>query len=185
LNITPDEVRSASLAPATLEAAISAVRMDGFVVLNDVIEREHVDALRDCMLEDLRRILEREDAPYNFNSGNVQQDPPPFPPYLFRDVLLNDAAITVSRAILGPGIKNGFYSGNTSLPGEREQPVHMDCSGQLWPNLEVATPPHGIVVQVPVVAMDATNGSTELWPGTHRDTTIHVGCGDIKVPPDL
>jgi hypothetical protein len=160
------------------------MREDGFVVLNDVIDLTHLALLRERMLEDLPQILARDDAPYNWHTGNVQQDPPPFPPYLFRDVLLNDAAIAVSGAMMGPGIKNGLYTGNTSLPGEREQPVHVDYAGQLWPNLDVATPAHGIFVQVPVVAMDATNGGIELWPGTHRDPTIHVHRGDSKVPPD-
>jgi ectoine hydroxylase-related dioxygenase (phytanoyl-CoA dioxygenase family) len=28
------------------------------------------------------------------------------------------------------------------------------------------------------------NGSTEIWPGTHKDTTVYVQRGDIKVPAD-
>src|SRR6185312_16908566 len=102
--------------------------------------------------------------PYNWNKGNVQQDPPPFPPYLFRDVLVNDLVIQVTKAILGKGVKSVFYSGNTAMPSESRQPVHAD-SGHLWPNLEVAHPPYQLVVNVPVVYMDARNGSTEIWPG--------------------
>jgi hypothetical protein len=30
--------------------------------------------------------------------------------------------------------------------------------------------------------MSPANGSTELWPGTHRDTTMCIQQGDIKVP---
>src|SRR6185503_20481869 len=115
----------------------AALRTDGFVVLNDVIDPAHLEVLRERMLEDIERILQREDAPFNFNSGNVQQQPPPFPPYLFRDVLVNDMVIAVTRAMLGPGVKNSYYSGNTALPGGTEQPVHPDV-GQLWPNLETA-----------------------------------------------
>jgi hypothetical protein len=184
LDVTPAETKSGELSPEHLDAAVRAMREDGFVVLNDVIDRAHLEMLRDRMLEDLPKILAREDAPYNWHTGNVQQDPPPFPPYLFRDVLMNDAAIAVSLVLLGPGIKNDFYSGNTSLPGGREQPVHVDA-GQLWPNLKVATPPFGVVVQVPVVAMDPSNGSTELWPGTHLDTTAFLQRGDLKIPPDV
>ncbi|HTE17238.1 MAG TPA: phytanoyl-CoA dioxygenase family protein, partial [Armatimonadota bacterium] len=141
----------------------------------------HLALLRERMLDDLQAILERDDAPYNFNTGNVQQDPPPFPPYLFRDVLLNDAVVAVTKAMLGPGLKNSFYSGNTALPGGQKQPVHPDV-GQLWPGLEAATPPFGFVVNVPLVDMTPANGSTELWPGTHLDTTVCVQDGDIKVP---
>jgi ectoine hydroxylase-related dioxygenase (phytanoyl-CoA dioxygenase family) len=83
--------------------------------------------------------------------------------------------------MLGPGLKNSYYSGNTSLPGGQKQPVHPDV-GQLWPDLEAATPPFGFVVNVPLVDMSPANGSTELWPGTHRDTTMCIQQGDIKVP---
>jgi Phytanoyl-CoA dioxygenase (PhyH) len=181
LDITPAERESGKLTKEHLAAAARALREDGFVVLNDVIDVGHLEMLRGRMLEDLRQILARTDAPYNFNTGNVQQDPPPFPPYLFRDVLLNDFVIAVTKAMLGPGLKNSYYSGNTSLPGGEQQPVHPDV-GQLWPDLEAATPAFGFVVNVPLVDMSPANGSTELWPGTHRDTTMCIQQGDIKVP---
>jgi phytanoyl-CoA dioxygenase PhyH len=164
--------------------AIRALREDGFTILPGVIDPAHLRVLRDRMLEDLSEIQARDDAPYNFNTGNIQQDPPPFPPYLFRDVLLNDAVIALTRAMLGPGVKNSYYSGNTCLPGSQRQPVHPDV-GQLWPDLEVATPAFGFVVNVPVVAMEPANGSTELWPGTHLDTQISVRRRDLKVPEEL
>src|SRR5947207_772379 len=111
------------LPPEELAAIVAALRRDGFVVLEDVIEVEHLEALRERMLADLPQILAREDAPFNWHTGNVQQDPPPFPPYLFRDVLLNDRVIAVTKAILGAGLKNSYYSGNTAMPGGKEQPV--------------------------------------------------------------
>jgi Phytanoyl-CoA dioxygenase (PhyH) len=184
LDITPAEVESGALAPAHRDAAVSALREDGIVVLNDVIDTGHLETLRERMLADLRELLARRDAPFNWNVGNVQQDPPPFPPYLFRDVLVNEMVIAVTKALLGPGLRNSYYSGNTSLPGGQKQPVHVDV-GQLWPNLETATPAFGVVVNVPLVDMDERNGSTEVWPGTHRDTTVSIQRGDIKVPEEV
>lgn len=181
IDITAEEQSSGRMTPEHLASACAALRGDGFVVLNDVVDPAHLGALRERMLEDVARILEREDAPFNFNGGNVQQQPPPFPPYLFRDVLLNDMVIAVTKAMLGAGVKNSYYSGNTALPGGEMQPVHPDV-GQLWPNLETATPPFGFVINVPVVDMSPHNGSTQLWPGTHRDTTVSVDQGDLKVP---
>ena len=153
------------------------------VVLNDIIDLDHIAALREKMLADLPAYLARKDAPFNFNTGNVQQEPPPFAPYLFQDILLNDIVIAVTHSLLGDGLHNGFYSGNTAIGGSAQrQPVHAD-TGQLWPNLTVAHPPYGLVVNVPVVDVTAANGSTEIWPGTHTDTTITVQAGDIKLPP--
>jgi len=164
--------------------AARMVEDDGYVVLEDVVDTGHLAVLRDRMLEELPRILARPDAPYNFNDTNVQQDPPPFPPFLFRDVLCNEVAIAVSRAVLGDGVRNGFYSGNTALPGGKKQPVHADV-GQLWPSLETATPAFGLVVNVPVVDMGPWNGATELWPGTHRDTSQWIGGGPPRIAEEL
>ena len=184
LNITPEEVRSGRITPEHLAVATRALRDDGIVVLNDVVSPDHIGGLREKMLQDLPAFLARTDAPFNFNTGNVQQEAPPFAPYLYKDVLLNEIVISVTHAGLGDGLHNGFYSGNTAVGGSgQRQPVHAD-SGQLWPDLEVATPPYGLVVNVPVVDMGPENGSTEVWPGTHRDTTIYVQAGDIKLPPE-
>jgi hypothetical protein len=182
LNITAAERVSGRLAPHRRESALAALREHGYVVLAGAVQRSHALVLRRKMLADLPRIVERCDAPFNFNTGNIQQEPPPFSPYLFRDVLLNDYAIELTHALLGAGVKNSYYSGNTAMPfaGSR-QPVHVDL-GQLWPGLEQATPPYAYVVNVPIVDMTPENGSTELWPGSHLDTTMHVQMGDLKVP---
>lgn len=184
LDISPEERQSGQMTPERLAQALRALDEDGFVVLNDVVDLGHIATLRERMFADLAAFLARPDAPFNFNTGNVQQEAPPTAPYLFRDVLVNDLVISVTKAVLGAGVKNAFYSGNTAVPGgTQRQPVHPDVA-QLWPHLEHATPPFGLVVNVPVVDMTPENGSTEIWPGTHRDTTLCVQMGDIKVPAE-
>ena len=184
VTITPEELQSGQISAEHLSAATKAMREDGYVVLKDVVDKGHLDILRTKMLEDVAPILAREDAPFNFVSGNIQQDPPPFPPYLFRDVLVNDMVIAVTKEILGSGMKNAFYSGNTNLPGSTVQPVHTD-SGNLWADLEYPHPAYAIVVNIPVVSMDEVNGSPEIWHGSHLDKTMHVHMESIKVPPEL
>lgn len=182
VEISAEEVQSGAMSAPHRAQAVEALRRDGFVVLGGVVDPAHLDVLRDRMWEDVRALTGREDAPFNWNTGNLQQDPPPFAPFLFRDVLLNEMVVAVTKAILGPGVKNTMYSGNTALPSGERQPVHAD-TGQLWPDLETAHPAHALVVNVPVVDMSPANGSTEIWPGTHRDTTVWVG-RDIKAPPE-
>lgn len=182
LQITPDEVASGQMRPEHLDAAVAALNEDGIVVLQDVVSRESLETLRAKVLEDVALLQSRPDAPYNWNTGNIQQDPPPFPPYLFKDILLNDLAIAVTRALLGPGVKNAFYSGNTAVRSDQRQPVHAD-TGQLWQNLESPTPPFQLVVNVPLVSMNPENGATEIWPGTHRDTAVSIH-DPIEVPAE-
>jgi hypothetical protein len=182
----PESDRAAGgLAPERLQTALDALRMDGIVVLADIIDPDHLDALHEQMMHDLDALQARPDAPYNWTTGNIQQDPPPFQPYLFEDVLLNPQAIAVTSALLGPGLRNVMYSGNTALPSDARQPVHADI-GHLWPSevLELAHPAAQLVVNVPTVDVSAENGATEIWLGTHRDVTVGMG-GDIEVPTEV
>jgi hypothetical protein len=183
IDFSPAEIAESKLSPQNFSAAVTALREDGYVILNELVKREHTKVLCEKMLQDTERILSREDVPFNFNVGNIQQDPPPIPPYLFRDVLVNDIIIQITHAILGDGLKNSFYSGNTALPGKGvRQPVHADA-GQLWPDLAVATPPYALVINVLPMDVSPQNGSTEIWPGTHTDTSVSWQSGEIKVDP--
>jgi ectoine hydroxylase-related dioxygenase (phytanoyl-CoA dioxygenase family) len=178
---TDAERHSGQLSIAHRDAAVTALSTDGFVVLENVIDRAHLATLRERMLEDVARYLARDDVPFNWNTGNLQQAPPPFPPYLFRDVLVNDLVIQVTKAIIGPRMQCDLYTGNTALPSETRQPVHFDY-GRLWEEWETVTPAFGFIINVPVVATDPMNGSTEIWPGSHL-LTAHAA-GDIKIPID-
>jgi hypothetical protein len=181
LDISLAERTAGKLSGERLALAVKAVREDGFVILNDLIDPALLAPIRDRMLEDVDKILARDDAPFNFNKGNIQQDPPPFPPYLSRQVLCNEIVIAITQSILGRGLQNGMYSGNTALQRSTgRQPVHAD-EGQLWPGLTTAHPAYALVVNVLPVDVSAANGSTEIWPGTHLDTSVVVQDGDIKV----
>jgi ectoine hydroxylase-related dioxygenase (phytanoyl-CoA dioxygenase family) len=181
---TAEEHAQQRLSPESLATALAAIETDGFVVLEDVVDLAHVELIRDRMLVDVQLLINRPDAPFNWNRGNVQQDPPPFPPYIFADVMSNEFAIQIAREILGNGLYNAFYSGNTAMPSDQRQPVHAD-TGQLWPNLKHPTPPYSLVVNLPMVDMGPENGSTEIWPGTHTDPSVVMTDGEIKVAPEV
>ena len=181
---TPAELASGRWEPEKLAAAKRAIEVDGFVVLKNVADVAHIDHVAGRMLEDVEAFINRPDAPFNWNRGNLQQDPPPFEPYLYRDILVNDLIIQVTHSILGDGLYNAFYSGNTALANSTgRQPVHADM-GHLWPNMDRATPAYALVVNFPMVDMSAANGSTEIWPGTHLDTSCALQGDDIKILPE-
>ena len=185
VELTGAERENGTLSRENLRIAVEALRDDGFVLLADVVDPAHLDRLHERMTADIDAFRARPDAPYNWNVGNLQQDPPPFPPYLFADVLLNPYAIAVTAAVLGPGLKNVMYGGNTALPGDQRQPVHSDV-GHLWPVsvLEAPHPPAQLVVNVLTVDVSPENGATEIWPGSHRE--LGVGIGDeIEIAADL
>ncbi|MBM3216054.1 phytanoyl-CoA dioxygenase family protein [Candidatus Poribacteria bacterium] len=183
LRLLPDvgERRDLRLSEERVREAARTVHEDGFVIMEGVIAPEHLDALREKMDADLQTLLTAKTLPVNFNRGHLQQDPPPFAPYVFRDVVANPFAVQVAREVFGGGFANTFYSGNTNLPGTEAQPVHAD-SGQLWKGMTVGHPPAQLVVNVVVEDVTERNGSVELWPGTHLIPEVGRG-DDIKVDP--
>jgi ectoine hydroxylase-related dioxygenase (phytanoyl-CoA dioxygenase family) len=180
---TPEEKAAGRLSEGHLAAAVAALEVDGLVLLENIVDLDHIAALRERVLADSELLLARKDRPFNWNTGNLQQDPPPFPPYLYRDVMVNDLVIDVTFAVLGSGMKNILYSGNTALPSKDRQPVHADL-GHLWPNLKHIHPPYAIVANIPLVDVSPENGSTEVWPGTHLDPSITWQTGSIEVPEE-
>ncbi|HYE06755.1 MAG TPA: phytanoyl-CoA dioxygenase family protein [Planctomycetota bacterium] len=166
---------------AGVELAAQALTEDGVVIIQGVVDRRHVQMLRERMLEDLDGLSGDPDPPVQFAHGHLQQDPPPFDPYLFDDILQPPAVIAVTTAVLGGEARNALYSGNTNLPGSLPQPIHVDW-GQLWAGLGVAHRACSLVVNVPLVDMHRDNGSTELWPGSHQDTLMSIRSDSTQVP---
>lgn len=176
VEVTPTvrEMNDGRLETDSLSSAVKAIREDGFVVLNDVIDHGHLDALRVQMEADLEKIRALPNVPYNFVWGNIQQDPPPHADLIFRDVVANPYVCQVTHAVLGDDAFNNYLSGNSNLPGSKLQPVHVD-DGQLWPDLERAHPASRLAVNVSLGEVTEENGAIELWPGTHLDTMKVVG----------
>lgn len=67
-----------------------------------------------------------------------------------------------------------YANGNTALKAEGRQPVHSD--------IDKPHPlyPFAYAINIPLSDMNVENGSTELWPGSHRESNIdqHVTLTD-------
>ncbi|NRA38909.1 MAG: phytanoyl-CoA dioxygenase family protein [Planctomycetes bacterium] len=169
-----------------LSNAQKALHDDGFIIIRYAVDPDHFSILKEKMYADLEIILQaKDDLPQQFVAQHLQQNPPPMPPYLFRDIMCNEAVIDVCASFLGPQMKNVFYSGNTNLPGSTDQPVHSD-GFLLWPNLEEAYPASAFMVNMPMADCDAQSGSIELWPGSHLSVDKRLAQeGSIVIAEDL
>lgn len=70
------EVQRGSLGQHNLEIAIRALSRDGLVVLEDMVGHDVLDRLNEKMIKDAYELQARKDSPFNYNRGNIQQDPP-------------------------------------------------------------------------------------------------------------
>ncbi|CCX05062.1 phytanoyl-CoA dioxygenase [Pyronema domesticum] len=166
---SPAELESKQLSPQNLEKALTALHKDGLVVLENVIPLSQLEALNKIMVADAKILSSRgDDSPFNYHKGNIQQDPPLTDDLFFPDIYLNPFAIQVTTGMYGPPPKMTFLSGNTALPHSTEsQPVHTDA------DFDHPTIPFAYVVNVPLIPFSITNGSTEVWLGTHIEAGPH------------
>lgn len=170
IELSTSERRTNTLSEKSLQAALDALQTDGYVCLSNAINTEHIDALNEKMQADIRSVEKERGIDDNYQGVR----PPPFHPYLYKDILFNPFAIAVSHALFGDGCKLNTYGANTAFAGSKPQQVHADAT-QLWPDLKQATPCHALVVNVALVDVDETNGATIAWPGTHLDTRLYSG----------
>lgn len=98
----------------------------------------------------------------------MSQGPPLSPDLMHTDIWANHPAATVSTAILGPNPRVNYVNGNTALGGfaGARQRVHADLT------FNHATFPFALVTNYYLVDVSPANGSTELWLGSHRDTSF-------------
>ncbi|KAL3457032.1 hypothetical protein BJX64DRAFT_293542 [Aspergillus heterothallicus] len=161
-------------------AAVAAMQRDGIVVLENAVQVEHVDTLNKILTEEADTLASLPTTHFNDNSagmgktGNMSQPPPVTPNLMFTDIWANGAATSVISSILGPKPHITYVNGNTNLGGFNgiRQTVHADLT------FNHATFPFAIVANYYLVDVSPANGSTELWVGSHRDTSFadHKNC---------
>ena len=178
------------LGQRSLEIAIRALFRDGLVVVENMVDHAVLDRLNRKMVEDAYELQARKDSPFNYNKGNIQQDPPMTKEWFSKDIYVSkssspttsatpqtlansaDPIVThVTSTMLGPKPSLRFVSGNTALPPTASsppasQPTHTDA------DFDHPSIPFALVVNVPLVTMTPENGSTEVWLGTHDGTSL-------------
>lgn len=167
ISLTKKETESRRMSPRRLKQAVEAIRRDGYVVIENAVPHEPLDMLREKMDQDSRVLIDREQwGGAGQLKGHLQQGPPPFAPFVFREIVANPFVIQVNTTLLGEGIFNNFYNGNTNCPGSGTQPLHRD-GPHLWPGHEPPHPTACVAVNISPHDVTAENGAVELWPGTH------------------
>jgi len=152
-----------------LRQALEAMDRDGIVVLEEVVDLDHVQCLGSRMKQEMAEVRSRR--PIGVESSNESLPPPRRHPWLFRDICYNGFAIQIAHAILGDGLYWNFYGSNVVHPGEtRKQGIHHDARPLYAFELEEPLPAHNLVVNVPLADFTEENGATEVWLGSHRET---------------
>jgi ectoine hydroxylase-related dioxygenase (phytanoyl-CoA dioxygenase family) len=173
---SPEEIAAGKLNDANSRLLLEALHIDGLVVLRDIIDPAHLDALNVEMIKDAKRGVE---AGVRLNQGgdNMQQGPPLTPTLFFDDIYLNKILFHAMTRYLGQGARWDLVTGNTALPNStRRQPVHSDA------DFKHPDCPFYAVAAIPLITAEAATGATEFWlGGTHRGNSHdQEGCCSIR-----
>ena len=119
VTVSNEELVEHKLSEAHLQQTVDLIHNDGYVVLENVVPHHKLDLLRQKMLEDLQTLISAKEKvmPINFVKGHIQQDAPTYAPYIFRGLVANPFVAQVPHQVLGDGLYNSYFSGNTNLPG--------------------------------------------------------------------
>ncbi|KAL4937122.1 hypothetical protein BDV06DRAFT_216135 [Aspergillus oleicola] len=174
VRLSDEERISGAMTPESLAKAIAGMHRDGLVVLENAADVAHVDQLNGILAPEAEILAKLPTTHFNNNSingkptGNMSQAPPMTPDLMYDDIWANPAAVEVISALLGPKPRVNYVNGNTALGGFNgaRQRVHADFSS---PH---ATYPFAIVANIYLSDVSPANGSTELWLGSHRNTTF-------------
>ncbi|KAL4999148.1 hypothetical protein BDV10DRAFT_193816 [Aspergillus recurvatus] len=170
VTLSPAELATTKISSHNLQSAIEALHRDGLVVLTNAVSTEHLDKLNARMVPEAKTLYARSSTHRNFGprTGNIQQEPVLEKEYVFQDIVANPFAVQVVECMFGPRPALRFYSANTAFKAESRQPAHVDVDFD-FPRI-----PWGYAININLVDTTPENGATEVWLGSHAETTKDV-----------
>lgn len=158
--------RTTRLSETQLSDALSAMREDGIVCVKGAVATDLIAVLNEKMQAD----LDNRTPSRKVNAWNSLR-PPPFHPYLYEEIVYNEAATAICRGLLGARATLTTYGANTSWPGQSEpQNVHRDV-----PDGIITDGCPAVVLNYPLTEFTVENGATLIYPESHRTSVAEAG----------
>jgi hypothetical protein len=172
VRFTPAELASAEPRPYTVAQAAVLLRAHGCLQIDGLFPTAEIERYRAAFLRRYRRFLRGEAGriyPDALMVGpgrymiTVRVQPPFSTPALYANPLV----LPIVRRLLGPECILGGFGAVAALPGAGQQHLHRDHPALFDDELDAALPPFALTLVVPFVEMNARNGTTRLYGGSH------------------
>jgi ectoine hydroxylase-related dioxygenase (phytanoyl-CoA dioxygenase family) len=150
--------------------AHALLRSHGCLLLENLIEAPRIERLHAAYVRRYRRYLrDREHADaLQVGQARFMVTVTLRPPFSTPQLYANPLVLPIVRRALGSECLLGSFGSVVALPGAPDQHVHRDHPALFGePALEAALPAFALTMILPLVQLDATNGTTRLWPGSH------------------
>lgn len=160
---------------AAVGLAKDALTGPGIVILRDAVDCEALGAAHRTIVAELCSLDADAAKRRGVRVGNgrymvtLNLNPPFDKPELFASPPL----LAIARATLGADAIINSFAVVIALPGAHAQRPHLD-HGMLFPSdeaLSVAAPPYALTAIIPLLDLDESTGSTEVWPRGPRIAT--------------
>ena len=163
--VSEKERKAAQLSYQNMQKGLEGFHRNGLIILENAVGCTAIEHVHGRMLQDFQRHSRSSNVHCNQgrDSGNISQPPPSLPEYLHEDIWANRLAVNIMENIIGPRPQLSFATSNIVLPKTNgRQAVHSDyyCTHFAFPVF--------LEVNVYLHDVDARNGATEFWLGTHN-----------------
>ena len=149
----------------------------GCVLLKSVLAPDYIAELHRAFVDTYQPYLEDREFPDALNVGTkrtqvtVAIEGPFNSPRLYA----NEFVLPVLKLVLGEQLIVGSFGAVVSLPGAPNQHSHRDHpniyelpeADATEPWVDIVLPPYALNAIVPLVPLNAANGTTHLWLGSH------------------
>lgn len=175
IKLSQQELANVQLNPETLQNAIAQIKIDGYVILEQLLPKSVVAHLHETFMKIFTEHVERTGVDTQDVNAETKRGANRFLMHLpfvepFNDPLIieNPIVLQIMDAMLGPDYNCRYFATDTPLPGSDYQGVHSD-DAPLFPETDLVLPPAALVVNVPFIDTTVLNGAMDIWPGgTHR-----------------
>jgi len=176
LRILPSEAERAAseLSRETIERASRSFRLDGALIIEDIVDAAIVAEARQVIGEAYSRYLDgslHEDVA-RVGEGRLMIAVALEPPFDDPQFFANPYLLSILGSELDKGFVIGAFGVVCSLPSAPSQHCHYD-GGILFPSsgFDRLLPASSVTVGIPLLEMNEFHGTTALWLGSHRDDT--------------
>lgn len=175
MSVTTLDTDLLSPAAATVALAKSALMGPGIVLVRGAVERDALTEARRSVVEDLCGLdasgAKRQGV--RVGDGRYMVTLNLSPPFDKPAIFASPPLLAIARATLGSDAIINSLTVVIALPGAEAQSPHVDHR-MLFPSDETASmnaPPYALTAIVPLLDLDSTTGSTEVWPRGPRMAT--------------
>lgn len=142
---------------------------DGYIVFENVLTVDQLTSVRDALAPYLEKDITGRNEFEGHKSNRIYAMLGKSP--VFADLVTHPLALAFVEADLGRECLLSACLAINLHPGETAQPWHFDDSHYQWPR---PRPSLGVSTFWAIDAMTATNGATEILPGSHLWPEDHI-----------